>query len=159
MGFDGFFFGRLDYQDKLVRKAKLEMEQVWRGSASLKPPAADLFTGKGVGGGRATFRGMASHSAVILLKFLMIHHQGLSTLRRAPANSEVRLGWGVADYDSRAGPGVLGYPLSQVWPQVCSPTCTTRRPTCAGTSCVLTNPSWMTAAALSTTPKTWLLTS
>ncbi|XP_036278768.1 lysosomal alpha-mannosidase isoform X2 [Pipistrellus kuhlii] len=45
MGFDGFFFGRLDYQDKLVRKAKLEMEQVWRGSASLKPPAADLFTG------------------------------------------------------------------------------------------------------------------
>ncbi|XP_006768284.1 PREDICTED: lysosomal alpha-mannosidase, partial [Myotis davidii] len=44
MGFDGFFFGRLDYQDKLVRKMKLEMEQVWRGSASLKPPTADLFT-------------------------------------------------------------------------------------------------------------------
>uniref|UniRef100_A0A8C3W8Z6 Alpha-mannosidase n=1 Tax=Catagonus wagneri TaxID=51154 RepID=A0A8C3W8Z6_9CETA len=44
MGFDGFFFGRLDYQDKDVRKEKLQMEQVWRASASLKPPAADLFT-------------------------------------------------------------------------------------------------------------------
>ncbi|EPY83529.1 Lysosomal alpha-mannosidase precursor isoform 2-like protein [Camelus ferus] len=44
MGFDGFFFGRLDYQDKKVRKKNLEMEQVWRASASLKPPAADLFT-------------------------------------------------------------------------------------------------------------------
>uniref|UniRef100_A0A2K5YQL8 Alpha-mannosidase n=1 Tax=Mandrillus leucophaeus TaxID=9568 RepID=A0A2K5YQL8_MANLE len=45
MGFDGFFFGRLDYQDKWVRMQKLEMEQVWRASASLKPPTADLFTG------------------------------------------------------------------------------------------------------------------
>nr|XP_008985606.2 lysosomal alpha-mannosidase isoform X3 [Callithrix jacchus] len=45
MGFDGFFFGRLDYQDKWARMQKLEMEQVWRGSASLKPPTADLFTG------------------------------------------------------------------------------------------------------------------
>ncbi|XP_066127516.1 lysosomal alpha-mannosidase isoform X1 [Saccopteryx bilineata] len=44
MGFDGFFFGRLDYQDKLVRKKMLRMEQLWRASASLKPPAADLFT-------------------------------------------------------------------------------------------------------------------
>ncbi|XP_036748766.2 lysosomal alpha-mannosidase isoform X2 [Manis pentadactyla] len=44
MGFDGFFFGRLDYQDKKTRKERLEMEQVWRASASLKPPAADLFT-------------------------------------------------------------------------------------------------------------------
>ncbi|XP_016017648.2 lysosomal alpha-mannosidase isoform X4 [Rousettus aegyptiacus] len=44
MGFDGFFFGRLDYQDKWVRKKQLRMEQVWRASASLKPPAADLFT-------------------------------------------------------------------------------------------------------------------
>ncbi|XP_039108174.1 lysosomal alpha-mannosidase [Hyaena hyaena] len=44
MGFDGFFFGRLDYQDKRVREEKLEMEQVWRASASLKPPVADLFT-------------------------------------------------------------------------------------------------------------------
>lgn len=48
MGFDGFFFGRLDYQDKSARKEKMEMEQVWRASASLKPPAADLFTSKGV---------------------------------------------------------------------------------------------------------------
>nr|XP_055227621.1 lysosomal alpha-mannosidase isoform X4 [Gorilla gorilla gorilla] len=45
MGFDGFFFGRLDYQDKWVRMQKLEMEQVWRASTSLKPPTADLFTG------------------------------------------------------------------------------------------------------------------
>ncbi|KAF4014557.1 hypothetical protein G4228_006816 [Cervus hanglu yarkandensis] len=44
MGFDGFFFGRLDYQDKRVRKEALQMEQVWRASASLKPPTADLFT-------------------------------------------------------------------------------------------------------------------
>ncbi|XP_062965767.1 lysosomal alpha-mannosidase isoform X2 [Cynocephalus volans] len=45
MGFDGFFFGRLDYQDKEVRKEKRQMEQVWRASDSLKPPTADLFTG------------------------------------------------------------------------------------------------------------------
>ncbi|XP_060037774.1 lysosomal alpha-mannosidase isoform X2 [Erinaceus europaeus] len=45
MGFDGFFFGRLDYQDKVTRKEHREMEQIWRASASLKPPAADLFTG------------------------------------------------------------------------------------------------------------------
>uniref|UniRef100_A0A8C2SJT5 Alpha-mannosidase n=1 Tax=Capra hircus TaxID=9925 RepID=A0A8C2SJT5_CAPHI len=44
MGFDGFFFGRLDYQDKKVRETALQMEQVWRASASLKPPTADLFT-------------------------------------------------------------------------------------------------------------------
>lgn len=46
MGFDGFFFGRLDYQDKKVRETALQMEQVWRASASLKPPTADLFTSK-----------------------------------------------------------------------------------------------------------------
>ncbi|XP_008583190.1 PREDICTED: lysosomal alpha-mannosidase [Galeopterus variegatus] len=45
MGFDGFFLGRLDYQDKEVRKEKQQMEQVWRASDSLKPPTADLFTG------------------------------------------------------------------------------------------------------------------
>ncbi|KYO34592.1 lysosomal alpha-mannosidase [Alligator mississippiensis] len=45
MGFDGFFIGRLDYQDKANRERLREMEQVWRGSSSLKPPAADLFTG------------------------------------------------------------------------------------------------------------------
>nr|XP_048290616.1 lysosomal alpha-mannosidase isoform X1 [Myodes glareolus] len=45
MGFDGFFLGRIDYQDKVVRQKKRKMEEVWRASASLKPPAADLFTG------------------------------------------------------------------------------------------------------------------
>ncbi|XP_047387943.1 lysosomal alpha-mannosidase isoform X1 [Sciurus carolinensis] len=45
MGFDGFFLGRIDYQDKQLREDSLEMEQVWRGSTSLEPPAADLFTG------------------------------------------------------------------------------------------------------------------
>ncbi|XP_072528049.1 lysosomal alpha-mannosidase isoform X1 [Salminus brasiliensis] len=45
MGYDGFFFGRLDYQDKGRRMKMKEMEMVWRASGSLKPPAADLFTG------------------------------------------------------------------------------------------------------------------
>ncbi|XP_036354000.2 lysosomal alpha-mannosidase isoform X1 [Ochotona princeps] len=45
MGFDGFFLGRIDYQDKAERLKNQEMELVWRGSASLKPPTADLFTG------------------------------------------------------------------------------------------------------------------
>lgn len=45
MGFDGFFLGRIDYQDKFNRKKKLRMEELWRASDSLKPPAADLFTG------------------------------------------------------------------------------------------------------------------
>ncbi|XP_062034472.1 lysosomal alpha-mannosidase-like [Lepus europaeus] len=45
MGFDGFFLGRVDYQDKELRERKQEMELVWRGSASLQPPTADLFTG------------------------------------------------------------------------------------------------------------------
>ncbi|XP_069460402.1 lysosomal alpha-mannosidase-like isoform X2 [Ambystoma mexicanum] len=45
MGFDGYFFGRLDYQDKANREKLREMEMIWRASASLAPPAADLFTG------------------------------------------------------------------------------------------------------------------
>ncbi|XP_058862975.1 lysosomal alpha-mannosidase [Acipenser ruthenus] len=45
MGFDGFFFGRLDYQDKRARLQSREMEMLWRASANLKPPAGDLFTG------------------------------------------------------------------------------------------------------------------
>ncbi|XP_078091137.1 lysosomal alpha-mannosidase isoform X2 [Mustelus asterias] len=45
MGFDGFFFGRLDYQDKKDRENRREMEQVWRASANLAKPNADLFTG------------------------------------------------------------------------------------------------------------------
>uniref|UniRef100_A0A6I8N4V2 Alpha-mannosidase n=1 Tax=Ornithorhynchus anatinus TaxID=9258 RepID=A0A6I8N4V2_ORNAN len=44
MGFDGYFFGRLDYQDKKNRESKREMEQIWRASTSLEPPTADLFT-------------------------------------------------------------------------------------------------------------------
>lgn len=44
MGFDGYFFGRLDYQDKKRREIQREMEQVWRASVNLQPPHADLFT-------------------------------------------------------------------------------------------------------------------
>uniref|UniRef100_A0A8D0BFU9 Alpha-mannosidase n=1 Tax=Salvator merianae TaxID=96440 RepID=A0A8D0BFU9_SALMN len=45
MGYDGFFVGRIDYQDKAQREVLREMEQLWRASGSLNPPAADLFTG------------------------------------------------------------------------------------------------------------------
>uniref|UniRef100_A0A8D0G8J9 Lysosomal alpha-mannosidase n=1 Tax=Sphenodon punctatus TaxID=8508 RepID=A0A8D0G8J9_SPHPU len=45
MGFDGFFVGRIDYQDKAQRETLREMEQLWRASGSLAPPGADLFTG------------------------------------------------------------------------------------------------------------------
>ncbi|XP_015271310.1 PREDICTED: lysosomal alpha-mannosidase [Gekko japonicus] len=45
MGYDGFFLGRIDYQDKARREAVREMEQLWRASGSLEPPVADLFTG------------------------------------------------------------------------------------------------------------------
>ncbi|XP_078541425.1 lysosomal alpha-mannosidase [Lissotriton helveticus] len=45
MGFDGYFFGRLDYQDKKNREKLREMEMIWRASGSLEPPTADLFTG------------------------------------------------------------------------------------------------------------------
>ena len=44
MGFDSFFFGRIDYDDKAKRLKEKRMEMVWRGSASLGA-AADLFTG------------------------------------------------------------------------------------------------------------------
>lgn len=47
MGFDGFFFGRVDYQDRSRRMAKKEQELLWRASDSLTPPSADLFTGIG----------------------------------------------------------------------------------------------------------------
>lgn len=46
MGYDGFFFGRLDYQDREERKRKKQQEFVWRASESLTPPLADLFTGR-----------------------------------------------------------------------------------------------------------------
>ncbi|KAM5170378.1 lysosomal alpha-mannosidase [Mantella aurantiaca] len=45
MGFDGFFFGRLDYQDKANREKRQQMEMVWRASDDLDVPNADLFTG------------------------------------------------------------------------------------------------------------------
>ncbi|XP_070595631.1 lysosomal alpha-mannosidase isoform X1 [Erythrolamprus reginae] len=45
MGYDGFFLGRIDYQDKFNRESLREMEQLWRASRNLNPPAADLFTG------------------------------------------------------------------------------------------------------------------
>uniref|UniRef100_A0A674B8A5 Alpha-mannosidase n=1 Tax=Salmo trutta TaxID=8032 RepID=A0A674B8A5_SALTR len=45
MGYDGFFFGRLDYQDRNRRMVAKEQEMLWRASESLTPPMADLFTG------------------------------------------------------------------------------------------------------------------
>uniref|UniRef100_A0A8C4E4T8 Lysosomal alpha-mannosidase n=1 Tax=Dicentrarchus labrax TaxID=13489 RepID=A0A8C4E4T8_DICLA len=45
MGYDGFFFGRLDYQDRARRRRDKEQELLWRASDSLTPPMADLFTG------------------------------------------------------------------------------------------------------------------
>nr|XP_057921276.1 lysosomal alpha-mannosidase isoform X2 [Doryrhamphus excisus] len=45
MGYDGFFFGRVDYQDRLRRMLAKEQELLWRASDSLAPPMADLFTG------------------------------------------------------------------------------------------------------------------
>ncbi|XP_068607078.1 lysosomal alpha-mannosidase [Brachionichthys hirsutus] len=45
MGYDGFFFGRLDYQDRARRMRDKEQELLWRASDSLIPPVADLWTG------------------------------------------------------------------------------------------------------------------
>ncbi|XP_075715232.1 lysosomal alpha-mannosidase [Rhinoderma darwinii] len=45
MGYDGLFFGRLDYQDKANRERDKKMEMIWRGSDDLAAPTADLFTG------------------------------------------------------------------------------------------------------------------
>ncbi|KAL9966329.1 hypothetical protein ACROYT_G024383 [Oculina patagonica] len=44
MSFDGFFFGRIDYQDKKLRLEQQRMELVWRGSKSLGQNS-DIFTG------------------------------------------------------------------------------------------------------------------
>ena len=44
MGYDGFFFGRNDYDDKILRLNKTKMEMVWKPSKSLGG-AADIFTG------------------------------------------------------------------------------------------------------------------
>lgn len=46
MGFDGFFVGRIDYQDKAQRETRGTMEQLWRASRNLDAPVADLFTGE-----------------------------------------------------------------------------------------------------------------
>ena len=44
MGFDGLFFGRLDYADKSKRKIEKTMEMVWKASRSLQQSSL-LFTG------------------------------------------------------------------------------------------------------------------
>lgn len=43
-GFDGLFFGRIDYQDKIKRMAEKTGEMIWRGSPNLGKKS-DLFTG------------------------------------------------------------------------------------------------------------------
>ncbi|XP_055640599.1 lysosomal alpha-mannosidase-like isoform X1 [Toxorhynchites rutilus septentrionalis] len=43
MGFDGLFFGRLDYEDKKLRMEKQTAEMIWKSSANLQE--SDLFTG------------------------------------------------------------------------------------------------------------------
>jgi hypothetical protein len=35
MGFDGLFFGRVDYQDQILRNLEKTLEMVWKGSANL----------------------------------------------------------------------------------------------------------------------------
>jgi hypothetical protein len=35
MGFDAFFFGRIDYHDHIIRSENQQLEFVWRGSSSL----------------------------------------------------------------------------------------------------------------------------
>ncbi|CAG0879219.1 unnamed protein product [Darwinula stevensoni] len=46
MGFDGLFFGRLDYRDKEQRVANKTMEIVWHGTEDfVNDPTRDLFTG------------------------------------------------------------------------------------------------------------------
>ena len=44
MGFDGLFFGRLDYADKSKRKIEKTMEMIWKASQSLYQ-SSWLFTG------------------------------------------------------------------------------------------------------------------
>ena len=44
MGFDGLFFGRLDYADKSKRKIEKTMEMVWKASQSIHQ-SSWLFTG------------------------------------------------------------------------------------------------------------------
>ena len=44
MYFDGFFFGRIDQTDRILRWIKKEMEGLWHGDPNLGS-AADLFYG------------------------------------------------------------------------------------------------------------------
>jgi lysosomal alpha-mannosidase len=44
MGFDAFFFSRLDYQDKNRRMNDLEMEYVWRPSAESLGDSTEIFS-------------------------------------------------------------------------------------------------------------------
>ncbi|CAK9186898.1 unnamed protein product [Ilex paraguariensis] len=44
VGFDSFFFGRIDYQDRAKRKEEKSLEVVWRGSKSLGS-SAQIFAG------------------------------------------------------------------------------------------------------------------
>jgi hypothetical protein len=48
-GFEGLFFARIDYQDKIIRRANKTLEFVWRASESLGTNA-QLFTGAFVNG-------------------------------------------------------------------------------------------------------------
>ena len=43
MGYDGFFFARIDYDDKRHRLNDKRMEMVWRGSQTLGE-ATEIFT-------------------------------------------------------------------------------------------------------------------
>lgn len=45
MGYDGLFFGRVDYQDKFNRAITKSMEMVWQGSPNNLGPSSDLFSG------------------------------------------------------------------------------------------------------------------
>eukprot|EP00092_Neocalanus_flemingeri_P035232 GFUD01038336.1.p1 GENE.GFUD01038336.1~~GFUD01038336.1.p1 ORF type:complete len:974 (+),score=218.88 GFUD01038336.1:74-2995(+) len=45
MGFDGLFFGRLDYADKEKRMRDNTMEMIWKGDPDEKSSQSDLFTG------------------------------------------------------------------------------------------------------------------
>jgi hypothetical protein len=44
MGFEGFFFGRIDYQDQYIRNATKNLEFIWRPVKSYGN-TADMFTG------------------------------------------------------------------------------------------------------------------
>ena len=45
MGYDGLFFGRLDYADKEKRMSERKMEMIWRGEEDDESGKSDLFTG------------------------------------------------------------------------------------------------------------------